>query len=540
MHWVNAPGMPTIELIVALVLAAAVLAGLARILNVHYAILLVLGGLGLGLIPGVPAPTIQPDVIFFVFLPPLIFAAAYRSSTQDLRVNAGPVARLAVGLVLFTIAVVAVVAHAVVSIGWGPAIVLGAVLGPTDAVSATSVLRRVGAPDRISTILEGESLVNDGTGLTVYKLAVAAVGTGVFSLGSSFVSLIVALCGVGIGLLAGIVSAEVRRRIDEPPIEVSISLLTAYLAYIPAERVGSSGILAAVAAGLYTGHRSGAILSAPSRLQMLAFWEVMTFLLESVLFLLIGLQLNHITQGLHSGLGTPLLGAAAVLVTVVAVRIGWMFVLPVVLRIFHVRVRGPAAPPESREQADARRSELLVLGWSGMRGAVSLAAVLAIPLTAGNHPFPDRDTVIFIAYTTIVATLVLGGLTLPRVVTRLGLAEGEELARAEAKARMQLAHTALHRIEEAAERGELPDAAVEQLRSQYESRLHRLAPQVHGDGQHDDETETAWRLRDLRRELIQAERERLRELRRDGEITLEGAKRIERDLDLEESRIAAQ
>ena len=531
--------MPTIELIVALVLAAATLAGLARLVNLHYAILLVLGGLVLGFVPGVKAPAIRPDIILFVFLPPLIYAAAYRSSTRDLRANAGPVARLAIGLVLFTMGAVAVVAHAVAPIGWGPAVVLGAILGPTDPVAATALLRRVGAPDRIATILEGESLVNDGTGLTVYKLAVAAVVSGAFSIASGFVGLLVALCGIGIGLLAGVVSAEVRRRIDEPPIEVSISLLTAYLAYIPADRIGSSGILAAVAAGLYTGRRSATILTAQSRLQMLAFWNVMTFLLESVLFLLVGLQLRTIVDGLHGGIIVPLLESAAVVLTVIVARLGWMFVVPVVLRLIRVNVRRPAASRRRPEHADARSGELLVLGWSGMRGAVSLAAALAIPLTADGHPFPGRDVIIFITYMTIVGTLVIGGLTLPSLVSALGVAEGEELARAEAKARMQLAYAALQRIDEAAERGELPDAALDQLRSVYESRLHRLAPRVDGAGEISGESEVAWQVRELQRELVSTERARLREIRREGQITLHAARRIQRDLDLEESRIAA-
>jgi monovalent cation/hydrogen antiporter len=435
---------------------------------------------------------------------------------------------------------VAVVAHLVAGIGWGPATVLGAVLGPTDPVAATSVLRRVGAPDRISTILEGESLVNDGSALTVYKLAVAAVASGAFSIGSTFPGFLLALLGVVIGLIAGVVSVEIRRRIDEAPIEVSVSLLTAYLAYIPAERIGSSGILAAVAAGLYTGRRSSSILSAPSRLQMLGFWDVMTFLLESVLFLLIGLQLQRIIHGMHGGIGVPLLAAGAVLVTAIAVRIGWMFLVPMILRLLRIRVRGPAARPGSREQAEARRAELFVLGWSGMRGAVSLAAALALPLTTTLHrPFPARDTVIFIAYITIVAGLVLAGLTLPFLVRRLGLAAGEELARAEAQARVQLAHTALQRIDEASDRGELPDDAVEQLRSMYETRVQRLAPQAAENGYHDDESEVAWQLRRLQQEVIGAERTQLRQMRLDGSITAEAARRIERDLDLEESRIAA-
>jgi CPA1 family monovalent cation:H+ antiporter len=417
--------------------------------------------------------------------------------------------------------------------------VLGAILGPTDPVAATSLLRRVGAPNRISTILEGESLVNDGTGLTVYKLAVAAVASGVFSIASSLVNLLVAVCGVAIGLVAGVVSTEIRRRIDEPRIEVSISLLTAYLAYIPADRVGSSGILAAVAAGLYAGRRSGATLSAPARLQMIGFWDVATFVLESMLFLLIGLQLERITAGIHGGIGGPLLQALAILVCVGAVRIGWMFFTPLVLRLARFRVRGPAPPPGSHEPAEGRRAELFVLGWSGMRGAVSLAAALAIPLSAGNHPFPDRDLVIFLAYVTIVGTLVISGLTLPPLVRRLGLGEAEEMARAEARARLQLAHAALARIEEAAEHEELPERAVAQLRSAYETRTHRLIPQADAGRAAGDESDVAWRLRELHRELISAERERLREMRVEGEISADAARRIERDLDLEESRIAA-
>jgi CPA1 family monovalent cation:H+ antiporter len=282
------------------------------------------------------------------------------------------------------------------------------------------------------------------------------------------------------------------------------------------------------------------MLSAPSRLQMLGFWDVMTFLLESVLFLLIGLQLQRIIHGLHEGVGVPLLAAGAVLAAVSAVRIGWMFLMPLVLRLADLRVRGPAAPAGNKQQAEGRRAELLVLGWSGMRGAVSLAAALALPLaTNGHHPFPARDTVIFIAYIVIVAGLVIAGVTLPVLVRVLGLSEGEQVARAEARARVQLAHTALQRIEEAAERDELPEGAVDQLRLLYEARVHRLAPQAEGNGEVGDESEVAWQLRQLHQELIEAERDRLREMRREGDITSEAARRIERDLDLEESRIAA-
>ena len=289
-----------------------------------------------GLLSGTSAPQVDPHTVLFVFLPPLIYAASFSSSTQDLRAHAKAIGLLAVGLVLVSMTAVAAVAHAVAGIGWGPALVLGAILGPTDPIAATSVLRRLGAPDRISTILEGEALVNDGTGLTVYKLAVAAVVSGHFSPGAGIVKFIaVAAGGVAVGLAAGWVSVETRKRIDEPQIEISISLLTAYLAYIPADRIGASGVLAAVAAGLYTGGRSGSMLSPTSRLRTLGFWEALTFLLESVLFLLIGLELPHITRGLS--VEKPLLYSAAVLVTLIAVRMAWMFTVP---------LRGTARPSE--------------------------------------------------------------------------------------------------------------------------------------------------------------------------------------------------
>ena len=517
--------MHGIELIVALLLASTVLAGLARAINVHYAIVLVLGGLVVGLVSGTSAPRVDPQIVLFVFLPPLIYAASFASSTQDLRAHGRAIGTLAVGLVLVTMGAVAVAAHEVASIGWGPALVLGAILGPTDPVAATSVLRRLGAPDRISTILEGEALVNDGTGLTVYKLAVAAVVSGHFSPGLGIIKFIgVSAGGVAIGLVAGWLSVEVRKRIDEPQIEISISLLTAYLAYLPADRVGVSGVLAAVAAGLYTGSRTGLMFSPTSRLRTLGFWEALTFLLESVLFLLIGLQLPHITRGLS--VARPLAYAAVVLVTLIVVRMAWMFSIPLVVKLAR---RGEPPPTPA---------ELTVLGWSGMRGGVSLAAALALPLTAAGHAFPDRSNVIVIAYIVIAATLVIPGLTLSPMIRRLGLAEDEALAREEARARVALARAALEHIEEMAEREELAEPLADAARLTYEQRLHRLEPQLDGGASGGDEAAIARRLRELRRELIAVERSRLADLRRRGEISAESMRRIEHELDLEESRLA--
>lgn len=522
--------MHGIELFVALLLVATVLSGVARFINVHYAIVLVLGGLLLGLIPGLSTPRVDPNVVLFIFLPPLIYAAAFSSSTQDLRDHARSIGVLAIGLVLATMGVVAVVAHAVAGIGWGPAFVLGAILGPTDPIAATSVLRRVGAPERVSTILEGEALVNDATALTAYKVAVAAVVAGHFSPGSGILHFVGdSAGGVAIGLVAGWLSVEARRRIDEPQIEISISLLTAYLAYLPADRIGFSGVLAAVTAGLYTGSRTDAMLSPTSRLRTLGFWDALTFLLEAVLFLLIGLQLPYIDRGLD--VGAPLLYAAAVLAASIALRMAWMFVVPALVRLADPRERGE--PPQTR------RAELVVLGWSAMRGGVSLAAALALPtLTAAGHPFPDRSTVVFVAYVTIAATLVLPGLTLSALVRALGLGEHEAVARAEAQARVQMAQAALRHIEEVAEHEQLQEPLVDQVRMAYELRIQRLEPRVDGRGDEVDEANVAGRIRELRRELIGVERQRLQELRRRGKVSAHSQRRIEHELDLEESRLS--
>ncbi|HZU40933.1 MAG TPA: Na+/H+ antiporter [Solirubrobacteraceae bacterium] len=520
-----------VELIVALVLASAVLAGIAHAIGVHYAIVLVLGGLALGFVPGLPSTRVAPDVVLLLFLPPLVYAASFGSSPQDVRAHARPIGILAVGLVLATMCAVAVVIHAAAGIGWGPAMVLGAILGPTDPVAATSVLRRLGAPDRISTVLEGEALINDGTGLTVYTLAVSAVVSGHFSLvhgvGQFFA---VSAGGVAIGLAVAWISSRVRRRIEEPALEISISLLTAYVAYIPAQRVGASGVLAAVAAGLYASSRAGTVLAPASRIQMLGFWEVLTFLFESVLFLLIGLQLKSIVSGLQGGVGTPLLYAGAVIGAAVVIRMAWMFAVPALVRVANLRGRG-----EPRQTT----GELIVLGWSGMRGGVSLAAALAIPLTAGHHAFSDRSTLIFVAFVAIAVTLVVPGLTIGPLVRRLGIGEEEETARAETEARIALARAALRHIEEVAERDHLEARVVEPLRTNYELRIHRLAPHAEPeDNGRAGDAELAREARRLRRELIEIERAQLGELRRSGKLSLASLRRIERELDLEASRLA--
>ena len=523
--------MPNVELIIELVVAATVLVGLARKLDLAYPVVLVLGGLALGLVPGLPSPRLRPDLVFLIFLPPLVYSAALQSSTQELRANARPIGMLAIGLVLATMLIVAVVAHAAAGLAWGPAFVLGAVLGPTDPVAATAILRRLGAPDRIATILEGESLINDGTGLTGYKIAVTAAAGGSFALADGVARFVLtATGGVAIGLVAGWISTEIRRRIDEPTIETSISLLTAFLAYLPAERIGASGILATVAAGLFVGQRSEAVLSPTTRLQTLAFWEVVTFLLDSVLFLLIGLQLRAVLDAAQVSSPLAAIGQVAVVVgALAAVRLAWMFGASGATRLFD--------PERHQRERGLSRREQLVLGVTGMRGAISLAAALAVPLhTEDGGPFPDRAEVIFLTYSAVFITLVLPALALPKLLQHLGLAEAETIHREEQVALVQLAQAALARLEQAAERNEAPDTAIEELRRRYEARIQRLEPLLDGStGSNTAADPHAWTH--LRRAAIQAERERLNQLRREGKISEEATRHLRRDLDLEGSRI---
>lgn len=519
--------MHDVEVVVGLVAAVAVLAGVAARLDVPYPVVLVLGGLGLGLVPGLPSPRLDPDLVFFVFLPPLLYRAGFFSSVRDLRDHAGQIGLLAVGLVLATLLAAAAVAHWAVGIPWAPSFVLGAVLGPTDPVAASAVIRRVGAPQRIVTILEGEALVNDGTALSAYRVALAAVAAGAFSLGGAVLDFAGAAAGgVAMGLAVGWAASRVRRLLEQGQIEITISLLTPYVAYIPAERLGVSGVLAAVAAGLWAGWASPAVSSPGTRLQSQAFWDVLSFLLDSLLFLLVGLQLTNLVGGLAGQPpGRVVLAAVALPATLIAVRMAWMFTVARGLHVLDPRV------PDPRAHAPAR--ELVVLGWSGMRGAISLAAALAIPLEAGGRPFPDRDLLVFLTYTSLMVTLVLPAVTLPALLGRLGLGVARQRRREETDARLRLTHAALGRLEEMAAEGEASDDVVAHLRGIYEARQDRLEAMREGDERARDGSET----QRARRALIAAEREALSEMRRRREVSSEAARAIRRDLDLTETRL---
>lgn len=509
--------MAEVELFVFLLFAVVVLAGLGLRSGVPYPVVLVLGGLVIGLVPGLPSPAVDPDIILFVFLPPLLYAAAISVSASELKANAKPIGLLAVGLVLVTIAAVAAVANAVLGIPWAAAFVLGAVLGPTDPVSAAAVLDRLGVTGRSKTILQGESLVNDATGLTAYRLALAAVGASagsVLEIGGKFVG--VALGGIVIGLLVGWVFAHLRRIVTDPSLDVALSVLTPFMAYVPAEELHVSGVLATVTAGLYIGTRSLDIIEPTTRLRTLAFWESTAFLLDGLLFVLIGLQVPTIIERIEDA-NEVTLGLYALLITgvVMGVRALWMLVIPTLLH------------------SDTTKAERVVIAWSGMRGGVSLAVALAIP----TEDFPHRDLVVFVAYATIVLTLVLPGLTLSALVKRVGLARSDEHQRQDAEARLQLTQAALDRLDDLED--EAPEHIVQRLRDRYGSRMERLEARVEGDHDEEGRTDVA-RAGKLMAEMIEAERDVLRGWRRDRAFPDDILREIERELDLDDSRLRAR
>ncbi len=509
------------EVLVFLLVAVALLAGFALRHDVPYPIVLVLGGLALGFVPWLPAPELEPDIVFFVFLPPLLYAAAFQASAYELRANAGPIALLAVGLVLATVVAVAVVAHHVIGLPWAVAFVLGAVVGPTDPVAAAAVLGRLGAPPRIQAILEGESLVNDGTGLTAYKLAIAAIGSTVTAGDVVFDFVVKASGGIAIGFAAGWLFGRLRGATREPSIDLVLSILTPFVAYVPAEKVHVSGVLAVVTAGVVIGSRSQELAEAGARLRTFAFWQSADFLLNSLLFLLIGLQLVDLVDGVDDKELVEVAGEALLVTAVVfGVRLAWMFAVPA---IAHLRIvpRAPTGMPER-----------LLLGWCGMRGAVSLAAALAIPASV-----EQRELVILITYGVVLVTLVVPGLTLAPLIRALGLGQSEERQRQEVEARMRLTHAALERFDELGEHGDVPREDLERLRDRYQARLDRLRERLEAAGGHPDHrTEAA----EAQIEALEAERELLAEMRRERAFPADLLRALEAELDVDEARVRSR
>lgn len=521
------------EVMLGLLVAVVAITAVARAIHVPYPILLVIGGIAIGAIPGIPDVELEPDLVLVLFLPPLLYSAAFFSSLRDLRANLRPISLLAIGLVVATMCSVAVVAHAVIDgLPWAVAFALGAIVAPTDPLAATTIARRLGAPRRLVTIVEGESLINDATALVAYRVAVAAAVGGGFSAweaGPEFLA--TALGGIAIGLAIGWLVAEIRARIDDPPLEVTISLFTAYASYLPAEALGASGVLAAVTTGIVLGWRAPDIASSTARIQAFAVWDTLSFVLNAVLFILIGLQLPIVLDGLQGeSVGDLALYAAAVCGTVVLVRIGWQFSIVYVLRLFDRKGRYVSRRSGWRER--------LVVGWSGMRGAVSLAAALALPFeTDAGLPFPDRDLLIFLTFAVILVTLVLQGLTLPLLIKVLDVRDdGADEEREEVAARLAVVDAALGRLEELREEDWTKDDTIERVRRSYDYRQRRFTARRDGDGS-DGYEERSEAFQRLLHELIGAQRDALVRLRKEGVMSDEVMRRVERELDLEEDRL---
>jgi monovalent cation/hydrogen antiporter len=520
-----------VEIVVfGLLLGVSALAVLARVLGVPYPITLVLGGSVIGFIPGVPSVELEPELVLLIFLPPLLYGAAFFTSLRDLRRNARAIALLAIPLVGVTMVAVAVVAHEVIGLGWGEAFVLGAIVSPTDAVAPAEIMRRIGAPRRLLTVVEGENLTNDWTALVLYRFAVAAVVTGSFSLLEATGKFVLTgVGGVAIGLVAGWVIREVRSRIDDPPTEITISILSGYAAYLPAEELGASGVIAAVTVGIYMGWHTPQLTTPVMRIQGISVWEILTFLLNAVLFLLVGLQLPRVMEDITGySAGELIFWGLLISAVVIVVRLLWGFTVTYLIRAIDRRA------VQRTRRASAR--ERLVVGWAGMRGSVSLAAALALPLeTDAGAAFPARDLIILLAYVVILVTLVGQGLTLGPLIERLGVTDDGSEEREEVMARMRLAEAALARVEELnGEDWARPDT-LERVRGMYDYRRRRFAAREHGDGDHFEERTGAYQR--VMHELLDAQREELIALRNRGDISDEVRRRVERELDLEESRL---
>ncbi|MGH2978966.1 MAG: Na+/H+ antiporter [Solirubrobacterales bacterium] len=523
----------TTELVVLGILAAAAaLVVAAQFLRLPYPIMLVLFGLALGFTPGVPNVTLPPDLVLVIVLPPLLYAAAFFSSLRDLRANVRPISLLALGLVTVTMLGVAVVAHAFIDgLSWGAAFVLGAVVSPTDPIAATSIARRLGVPRRVVTIVEGESLVNDATALVLYRFAVAAVLTGTFSFWEAAGEFVLSVVGgLAIGLAVGWIVAWIRRRLDDPPTEIAVSLMTAYLAYLPAVALDVSGVVAAVTVGIYMGWHTPELVTPTVRLQGFAVWEVLVFVLNALVFTLLGLQFESVIDGIEGESAATLLAYGLLTsVSVVVIRLLWVFPLTYLPRRLLGKVR--------RQDPGSPWHEPLLVGWSGMRGAVSLAAALAIPLeTDAGAPFPDRDLIIFLTFCVILFTLVLQGLSLPPLIRRLPIPDDPEPDHEENHARLRAAQAALARLDELASEDWARDDTVERLRTTHRYRKRRFAERHHGEGDGEIE-ERSRNYQRIQRELLEAQRAAVIELRRQGVISDQVMRRIERDLDLEDSRL---
>jgi Na+/H+ antiporter len=511
----------------AVAIAVVVIVGrvVATRLEVPDAVVLVVLGILASLIPQVPNIELPPDLVLLLFLPPLIYHAAFLSAPRETRENAVIITALGFGATAATILGVGWVTTLLLpGIGWPVALAFAAAVAPTDAVAATSVLSRLGAPQRIVTIIEGESLINDAVALTAFGLAVEAMAHP-FTVGHAVARLAeVVFGGVAYGLAAAVVIGRLRRYVRDPAIQILLTLLTPYVTYIPAEQLDVSGVLATVTTGVYLGTRADGLLQPRSRASGTLFWRTLVFLLESALFVLLGLELRSVVGHLSNRHSVAWLAgaAAAVVAAVIVIRLAWELLVSPLLTFLPGRhskyVRNPWR-------------QRLVIGWGGLRGAISLAIALTLPTTLHGRPFDERATLIFLTAVVVLVTLTGEGLTLAPLLSALGLAQGEEKVRREASARAKVTEAGLARLDELAEAGTVDEDTANVYRQLFEMRLDRVRA-ILGDVDEEELPDT----RTLRAELMQAQRDKLEELYRKRKISDEIRRTIAQSLDGQDPR----
>jgi len=527
--WPHSEHLGETELILICLVVVALLAIVARRTRIPHPILLTIGGVILALVPGLPEIHLEPELVFNLFLPPLLYPAAVYTSWRDFRTNLRPILLMATVLVLITMAATASLFPALTGLPLAVGFVFGALISPPDAVAALSFTQNLRVPRKIIVILEGESLVNDATSFISFRFAVAAVMTGSFSLGhASLQFLFVAVGGVCVGLAVGWLATQVQKRLDDPPVQTMFSLLTPYLAYFGGERLHVSGILAVVIAGMYYGWRVPRILSGRMRLQAVPVWEMVLFILNGILFMLIGLQLPQVIRALPPGSAFQVATLAVlVLLVIVLVRFGWIFAATYLPPFFSRTLRRKNRIPWQ---------QTALMAWTGMRGADSLAGALAIPFLLPNgEPFPGRNLILLVTFCVIFATLVLQGLTLAPLVRWLGIEDDHATEKEETLARLQANEAALAHVEEMEALHRTNPKTAERLRAEYVDRIQQLR----GEGPPE---KTVRRLfsrdfEDLAREALETERETVIGLRNDEVISDQALRRIQRDIDLAEARL---
>lgn len=519
--------MLLLELVLLLLLCAVALGWIARHFKFPYPIALVFGGAVLGFLPRLPQFPFDPQLLLVVVLPPILYQAALLTSWTDFKANLRPIGLLAIGLVLATtLAVGAALKWLVPDVPWAAAFVFGAIVSPPDAVAATAILSRLNIPRRIVTVLEGESLVNDASGLVIYKFAIAAVLTGAFSLVDASVQFAsVSLGGIVVGIVLAHVFIAIHKRLGDPFIEVLTSLIVPYTAYIAAESIHASGVLAVVAAGLVRGRYAPEIVSAEMRILARSVWNILVFMLNSVIFMLIGIQMSEVVANLSHYTTFELIGGGLIISAVAAlVRFAWVLPVAYLPRWLAGSLRA--------EEPTLSQRELGIIGWCGMRGIVSLAAALALPTTLPDgQPFPHRDLIIFFTFFVIAMTLIGQGLTLPGLIRALKVGSDWSIHTEQQRVRAAMSSAALQAIDELMRAENAPEEWAIQLRAEISERITLVAPEGL-----DLTPRTELTLR-LRHAAIRAERKELIRLWRDNEISDEVMHHLEEILDYQEAHL---